>query len=121
MTTRTPAWRSPRAIIIPMPLVPPVTRPCLPLRSKSSAFVANWLFTTVAFLVGRTRPSVDTVASSVVLNEPIGNKAEAPGPRTPRIHSAGRLSQRRQYWYQVGYSLDVFHRIPVWQNIKLGN
>ena len=32
MTTRAPAWRSPRAIIIPMPLVPPVTRPRLPLR-----------------------------------------------------------------------------------------
>jgi hypothetical protein len=26
-----------------------------------------------------------------------------------------------QYWYQVGCSLDAFHRIPVRQNIKLGN
>src|SRR5437899_2344708 len=33
----------------------------------------------------------------------------------------GAFSQRRQHWYQVGYSLDVFHRIPVRQNIKLGN
>jgi hypothetical protein len=33
----------------------------------------------------------------------------------------GPFSHCRQYWYQAGYWLDVFHRIPVWQNIKLGN
>jgi hypothetical protein len=85
----------------------------------------------------------------VLLNEPIGNKAEVPvagrcrcfGFSPPRRCSwhrkdatfhicvrvdhasipLGPFSHSRQYWYQAGYSLDVFHRIAIWQNIKLRN